>query len=376
MRARPAEFQPDRLRQARLHRQLTMKELADRLGITRQAISSFERRESSPSPRTLRDLARELNVPEPFLTMPIRLGENTLQSAVTYRSLAASSVRSRNQAKVCGEWASSLVASLSRYVSFPPVRLPVFSLADCISLPEDEIDECAERTRRFFGLGDGPISDLTLLLENHGVIVLFAPLDSGIDGVSAWYQDRPFVVINRRAVAVRARFDVAHELAHLVLHRDLSQEEIEQNAILKKVERAANRFASAFLMPERTFAAEVYGLDMVSLLPLKRRWLVSLQAMIQRLYAVGLVSEHKRTRMFQELSKKGQRKREPLDDTLEPERSRVLTRVCELLEKQGVATLSDIFTDARLPEWFLSYAMNLHPEQADLHAGKVVQIRS
>ena len=86
---------------------------------------------------------------------------------------------------------------------------------------------------QIFGLGFGPIPKLSLLLENNGVLVGHAPLSEGMDGVSAWFNERPFILVSSHANYFRNRLDVGHELGHLVLHRGLTQDDIDQKDFLK-----------------------------------------------------------------------------------------------------------------------------------------------
>src|SRR6185503_16806940 len=103
--------------------------------------------------------------------------------------------------------------------------------------------------------GDGAISDVTLLLENHGVIISATSMWSeALDAFSRWLDDRPYVVLEGMAAsASRTRMNLGHELAHLVLHRDVSAKVLEDKAAFKRIEEQAWRFAGAFLLPAEAF---------------------------------------------------------------------------------------------------------------------------
>src|SRR5207302_8454019 len=125
----------------------------------------------------------------------------------------------------------------------------------------EEIERLASECRRAWGLGDGTIGNAVALLESKGVIVIRLNLHGLEDvvGFSCWQVGRPFIFLEEHdCPAVRSRFNVLHEAAHLIFHRPIGMEELENPTILKRVERQANRFASAFLLPERTFRAEVW----------------------------------------------------------------------------------------------------------------------
>jgi Zn-dependent peptidase ImmA (M78 family)/transcriptional regulator with XRE-family HTH domain len=370
MRNKLANFQKRRLTQARYRKLLTMSDVANLIGVTRQMVSAYERGNSEPSPDKIRELAKHLNVAEQFFTLPFRDLENSRASLFTYRTLASSTGKARNQAEAFFEWNAHLLSLSSQYVDLPSVNIPDFRIPDYMAAGPEIIEELAERTRRAFGLGDGPISDLTLLLENKGVSVNYVGLANGMDGVSAWYGDRPIVLINWRFPCVRRRFDLAHELGHLVLHKWVPEEEQSKHGVLKKMESDAHRFASAFLLPEKTFSQEVYGIDLPALTQLKERWRVSIQAIIFRLCDLQIISEYQKQRLFQRISSAGMRKKEPLDDSLPVENARLLHRIFELLHQNNILMLYEIMQTVWLPQQFLEWVIGfsssaLIPRQPD-----------
>src|SRR6266849_600165 len=181
-----AELEPARLTQARRMCGWFMAELASRTGITRQAISSFEKLEGGvkPSPETLRSLAQQLNVDPTFLTAPLRPHEldSALGSAITFRTLSSSSKKDREQAKVYLQWLAGLGGFLGELIEIPSPTIPVFDFGDFSSLTKVQIEQISVDARRAFSLGDGPISNLTLLMENKGVLVGYANLAHKMDG--------------------------------------------------------------------------------------------------------------------------------------------------------------------------------------------------
>jgi Zn-dependent peptidase ImmA (M78 family)/transcriptional regulator with XRE-family HTH domain len=335
---------------------MRMVELSERLGLTRQAISSFEKG-VRPKPETLIALARHLEVEPSFFTLPLRTREeeSSLQSVISFRTLASSAKRERDRAGVYLQWLAGLADLIEEHVELPPVQVPDFGIEDAASLTEEQIEGFASQTRRALGLGDGPIPDLALLLENKGVIIGYVPLAAGMDGISAWINGRPFVLINSQAFAARARLDLAHELAHLLLHRVLTPEDLESKGLLRLIEDQAQQFAGCFLLPERTFIAEMYGVDDATLLAAKKRWGVSMQAIVMRMHALGLINESQKTRIFVRFSEKGYRRKEPLDNELKPERSRLLKRAIEFLQEHQRLQVWELFDRAKYPAWLIEH---------------------
>lgn len=345
------EFQPKRLIQARLSKKWNQHELAERVEITRQAISAYEKEDGSkPTPENLRKLSKWLEVPESYFFAPLRASEVLLESAINFRTLKANKSKARFQATSYMEWTVSLYDFVSEKIELPKVDLPNLKFDDFLSLNGNDIEQIATDVRRYFGLSDGPISNITRLLENKGVITARVPLESGMDGVSAWYNKRPVILVNSSAYHARSRFDAGHELFHILAHRDVTIEDLEDKKTLDFIEKQAHRFAGAFLTPEQTFVSEVYNLDFETLLSLKERWGISVQAIIVRLCDLGLISDYQKTRLFTKISSKGWRRKEPLDGEISPEEPIFIEKVANFLDNEKILPLKEFVFRSGLPK--------------------------
>src|SRR5690606_12685196 len=117
---------------------------------------------------------------------------------------------------------------LENWVNLPNVFFPkILSREESFLLTPTEIEKIATEYREIWGLGNTPISNLITLLENVGVIIIREDLGAtSMDGVSKWILGRPYILISSdKASACRNRFDLAHELAHLILHANLTAED-------------------------------------------------------------------------------------------------------------------------------------------------------
>lgn len=376
LRNRTVNFQASRLTQARIAKGWSMVDLARQIEVSRQAISSFEKGEKKPSYETTREMAKVLDVKETFFFLSDNEGSLKKESAINFRTLKSTFAKEIDQAKVYLNWFAELCYLLeSNYVEFQPVKLPKFDIDDFETLTDDAIEYYAEQTRRFFGLGDGPISDLTLLLENHGVFIGYLSLPQKIDGISLWVNKRPYVLINRGAYACRARFDLAHELGHLILHTSLAQEDLHRKEILDLVEHQANLFGNAFLVPENAIAQEFYSADLNALKDLKKRWGVSMQALVMRLYGIGLMSDSQRRYFFQKIAMMKIKKKEPLDDEIVKEESRTIKKIIELLNSKSVLLANDFLTKFAFP---ITKALSGLPDSFFMpkeHENNVIKLR-
>lgn len=334
-----ADFVPHRLKQARLAKMLNMSALAEATGLTRQAISQFENTKlaTKPSAENLRLLASQLGVTERFFTKPLSAMETSIATAPSFRSRITSAARAREQARTYLEWMAYLVDCFKKYIYLPELKLPYFEIENFENLTEHDIENYANETRRAFGLGYGPINNLTLLLENHGILIGHHLLNNKLDALSAWFDGCPLILINPHASAVRIRYDLAHELGHLILHGNSVDElELNDKSVHKIYERQADYFAGCFLMPKRTFGNEVYGIDFESLVKLKERWLVSIASIIMRLNSICIISDNQKQRLFTMLNYRNARRHEPLDNLIKKEEPKLFTRIIELLNSENL----------------------------------------
>jgi Zn-dependent peptidase ImmA (M78 family)/DNA-binding XRE family transcriptional regulator len=334
-------FVGERLREARQVRGLRAVELSEMLDVSAQAVSSYETGKKSPSPAIADAIATKLNFPPHFFTQPARRDDSR---TVFYRSMSAATKTARMRAEFRLHWLEDLTGFLGNSVEFPAVNLPIFDVPpDPLLISDDEIERMAEDARAFWRMTDGPVSNMVYLLENQGVIAARDQLGAvTLDSLSV-FSDRPYVMIGTdKGTSVRWRFDAAHELGHLLLHRRLDRRELTRTAQFKRVEEQAHRFAAAFLLPMAAFADDFFSASLDALRAIKPRWRVSVAMMIMRARQGGLISEEHERRMWINYSRRGWRRLEPLDDTLPPEEPRLLRGAVELILSHSVHHPADI----------------------------------
>ena len=187
-----------------------------------------------------------------------------------------------------------------------------------------------EHIRDSWGLGLGPIADIITLVESKGAFVLqITGHTTNLDAFSTWCDGRPFIFLaTDKGSSSRRRFDVAHELGHLLMHDRAG------DGHQRDKEVAADHFASAFLLPRSSFAKECpRRLSWPHFKALKKRWKVSLAALIRRAYELNMISEATYRRAFVQLNRYGWRKSEPGEP--EHENGSLIVRAVELLVAKG-----------------------------------------
>lgn len=325
-------FDPQRLQVARQLRKITRTALAQELDVSAAAVGQWEAGATRPKPQTLVQIARTLRFPiEYFAASGRPLGDFDTESSF-FRSLRKSSQIDREAAMAHAALLAELTEVIARRARLPVLDIPEH-LAD-ESCSEPQIDEIAGRVRASWDLEDKPIGNMVRLLKMHGAIVVRLELaDQGIDAFSWLGPDRPVVILDTgKDDRARSRFDAAHELGHLVMHRERAR------AADRDLEKQAHRFAGAFLLPARQLEAEwpTGRLNWRELLELKQRWQVSLAALLYRARDIGLISPATYESAVKYMSRAGWRKLEP-GDLGPPERPRLLRRAVQALEANGIS---------------------------------------
>lgn len=352
MRSGTPGFQPERLTEVREARSLTQTMLSLIVDRSKSTVSKWENGDQTPDPEALEKLANGVNVRSSYFLLPVRSHGDRPQF---FRSMASTAQSARKRAIARLRWVQDISLELQNFVELPAVDIPTCDKEDYRAISDSEIEILADKCRRHWRMGNGPISDVLLVLENAGAVVAFDELSSAtMDGLSNWSEidGRPYVLLaSDKSTCVRSRMDAAHELGHLVLHRYVDTTTLNKPADFKEIERQAFLFASAFLLPAETFASEVTYPSLDGLLALKERWKVSVAAMVMRCFSLGIIDEFYKTRLFKNQSQRGWRKHEPLDDSLPVEKPRILARSIKLLIEENVLNKGALLEELRLSPW-------------------------
>lgn len=271
-------FNPARLVLARLRRKLTKKELAEATGLSDKTLIRYESGETDPPPENLAAIAQHLGFPEAFFFG--KDVDEVPQEAVSFRSLKALLVRDRDSALAASSFAFMLNDWLCDRFELPQ--------PDLLALKEDTDPESAARLlRQKWGIGERRIANMLHLLEAKGVRIFSLVEDTrALDAFSMWRRNTPFVFLNMKMTSERSRFDAAHELGHLVMHRHGGP----QGG--REAEEQANAFASAFLMPRADVVAKLPRIRFLSeIVQAKKHWGVSVAALNHRLHRLGVTSD-------------------------------------------------------------------------------------
>lgn len=317
-------FTPQRLTLAREMVGLDITELAKRIEATSSAVSQFEKGHARPKAETVIRMALALGVPpeffsaEPLPMIPLE--------ECHFRSQRGATKKERRRVLAFGSVLRQVSDYLHGLVNFPSEQLT--ALRPALEAAPD-MDAKATAVRDAWELGQGPVSSMVGLLETKGVLPVEVPGHSQkLDAFSVWVQGKPMVFLTiEKGSASRRRWDAAHELAHLLLHKGFEAGDVDR-------EKEAHAFAGAFLLPRMPFLSECPSrLDWNRLRALKRRWGVSLAAIVRRAYDLGIYSEATYRRAYTMLNRMGWRRNEPDEPTME--RPTLLHRAVGMLANAG-----------------------------------------
>lgn len=326
--ANSQRISPSRLQVARLRRGLTKADLANRIGVSPSTLSKWEA-DGPPASRfasLLGDLASTLDFPPAFFTadeVDIPSAERTL-----FRAGRRATQRQKLAAVSSGVSAKILLKWLRTHFNYPSPDIPDLTGVDPA--------EAARYLRSIWALGDLPIPNSVQLAESKGVAVIgLPPAASAVDAFSLWEDDQPFIFLARRRTPEGTRFDLAHELGHLLLHS------MRDPGSTTDREAEANQFASEFLIPIDMIHANVRlhpSLD--DILRLKAKLKVSAMAAVMAVFNAGKLSDRQFRQYLGILSSRGFRTSEP-GSNLQYERSRVFDFVFSSEGGQSARSIAD-----------------------------------
>lgn len=346
-------FVGGRLRIARTFRGLSLAALGQEIGSSRQYIQQFEADSRHPNDRTLAAIAEELGFEESFFTRPLVFEID--EAACSFRSRRSTLRSIKSRVIAYGLILSDVISQLSKYLTLPPVAYPRIEAAE-----GPEIANAARACRLEMGLGDStPVKSMTRAVENSGVVVTrFEGVSSKVDALSI---SEPYPLIarsNDKHSPSRTRFDLAHELGHLVMHEPGA-------AGTLITESQADAFASAFLVPDASFLDEYTTATWTDLFKMKQRWGMSVAALVRRAFDLKCIGAAEYRRANVHIRKRKWHLGEPYEG--EEETPELVAAAFEELESELGVLPSEIASQLGISEEIFEMVTGL-PFDHELHA--------
>jgi len=337
----------ERVKQARELRGLTQTELSRQVKVTQGRIAQIEGEFRDVADSLISEIAYRTDLPLSYFSRP---PENWLSAgSLLFRARTSISKRAVTQSLRDAEHVFGLAHSMAKNLDIPVLLRPL----------DGDPKEAARKTRALLGLSTTePIRNLIRILENIGVWVLAVPAMKGRDAFCCWAvaegKQIPVIVISPDCPGDRLAMNVAHELGHLVLHKN------QLGRLSPELEKEAFAFGAEFLMPEAGVRSDLRPpMSLTLAARLKPKWGVSIQALVRRAYDLNIISERQYRYLFMQLSSKGWRTTEPVP--ILPEKPRLLKKMAEVLYGQPLP-IERIAADADMLSTEVSRVLGLYAE--------------
>ena len=303
-------------------------ELAEKIGMSATNLSKIERNDIGIQKEVLETIADKTSFPIQFFYQPgtilpenlsFRKRETVAQKLITPINAQVNIIRRHIQ---------FLTMALNKQT----LSFPSFAVTE-----KQRPDKIANKLRQLWNIDSIVINNLTRTIEDHGIVI--SSFDFGterVDSRSILTDDKlPIIFFNKKLLGDRQRFTLAYELGQLIMHtfnavspeRDISHE--------------ANAFAAEFLMPAK-FIREDFkdGVTIPILGELKRKWKVSMIALLYRADDLGLVTPNQKRYLIQQFNQLKIRRREPIELDIPPEEPKLIKKwIAEYRSKMKIGVV-------------------------------------
>ena len=345
-------FNGAKLKVARIYRGKTVDQLAKEVNINKKDIIAFEENKYKPTPENTMKLSNNLQFPREYF-----FKNENIKVTVEGIHFNPQSTIPRNEEISYREkliMTHKIYTFMQGYIKFPKLNLPGNLNRN------DDIEEMATKTRRYWGLGDGAIGNMVSLLEGNGILLSGINIDR--KGASPYTQKQSlnkeslYVIAlgNDKKSATIRNYDLAYELAYIISN--------ELNIPSKKFN--ADEFACAFLLPKDAFLEDLSNPNELDFyIEMKTKWLVPISIMIFRAYTLGAINYKKYNFLMNEMNKKGWLKKEPLDDNIKGVSPQALKTAVELLFENNIMSKNTLMDN------LANFGINMNPEDIEILIG-------
>lgn len=342
-----------RISLARNLRGILQGELSSLLKQTNQSIiSNLETGKSDFTEEDVIKISKALNLPTSFFYKDKNF---TRLSKFYYRKRNAFPAAQLIPLEAKIDVIRSIYTELLKSVDIQTQTLPSISVSD-----KNTPQQIADTFRLFLNIGEDPIINLVSIIEKLGIPVIFLDVESDkFSGMTLQTDiNQSIIVVNKNMPNDHKKFTIAHELGHLIMHIPFSEDPdfLSDLENFEAVEKQADQFAGAFLIPQTEARYQFRNLTYSKLADFKIHWKVSKQAIIYRAKDVGAISETKFRSLFIELSRFGERKKEKHE--IEIDQPRLLNKIIEVHERdlgfsrKRIAEELGGITEADFNQWF------------------------
>jgi len=290
-----------RIKNARRLNGLSLQDLADALGVSKQMISKYEQGQSNPTSEKLIQLAKLFKVKADYFFRPhqVEIGQVNFRKKASFSSKKQDSLKER------------IRLEMENYLWIEDILQIDYSFENSIYGMKinsaDDVVNAVSKLRNDWKIGMDPIHNLIQLLEDQEIKVIeLHDVEDSFDGLATFVNDKyPVIVVNGHYTVEQKRFTLLHELGHLLMNLPECDHKEEENF--------CNLFAGEFLFPRDMLIYEFgparNSISFEELGAMQGKYGISIQAIMYRLVDAGIIHENKRTVFYKTLNAKPELKR-------------------------------------------------------------------
>lgn len=352
------------------------KELSKRLSISEQAVCQYENGQIEPSFVILQKLTDIFHVKSDYFFQNDIVPHVANSNRLIYRTKFNKNIKDR---KFEIQYINHLHEYIQYFKSFvqlnhgslKPIQQSILNLYYSSMLFENRIknfDEIASKVRMMLDIQNN--KDLMYILEKFGVYIIEKPLSNDQDAYSIWIEDTPYIILNKNCGSeARRTFSLAHELGHLLLHKNIDFKFLSTEEY-KNIEQEANIFASCFLLPkddiERDFKCLSRPSNPNSYIILKEKYHISISAIEYRCYQLNLLTQQQHRYFYKMLNQYGYRYVEPFDKEWSITIPGQIYFMIKYIFDNHLLSIEKILDDYNVTPFFLNHIFNFRKNIFDV----------
>jgi len=288
------EIVSSKIKQARILQAMSLQDLADRIGVSKQMISKYEKGDSIPQSKMLIKLAKALEVKMDYFFSPssVELGEINFRKKNSFSIKKINALKEKIKIELSNYLEIENILQINNSFKNPLERRKVSTIND--------IEGIVSELRTEWKIGFDPIHNIIQLLEDKEIkIIEINEPENNFDGLATIINGKyPVIVLNKSFSVERKRFTLLHELGHLLLEYPQCNVKFEENI--------CNRFAAEFLFPQnlviKEFGNKRDSISLRELVEVQKKYGISIRAIIYRLKDANIFSENRLTEFYKKLN--------------------------------------------------------------------------
>lgn len=283
-----------RIRNSRIQKGLSLQEVADRVGVSKQMVNKYEKGDTMPSSEKLIAFSKlfEQKIDYFFRKPEVQIGEINFRKKSKFSNKKINALKEEIRIQIENYVYIENICNLNATFINPLANYKIESQASVV--------EAVELLRSEWNIGNDTIHNIIQLLEDKEVKVIEVEDDTNMfDGLATVVDDKYYViVINKQMVIERKRFTLLHELGHLLLNINQIDE--------KEQEKLCHKFASEMLLAQRNMLVEFgerrSSIALEELKNIQEKYGISISAIMIKAAELKIISQERLTSFYKQLN--------------------------------------------------------------------------